>query len=113
MKMKEIVIRRRMWGRGTPGGSLRRVDTGKQCCLGFVCRALGVPRKVIADVAMPYGIADDYCARLPKWLLSSTHTSDVVKAANINDGRDITDVERERRITAIFKKHGLRAVFKP
>ena len=111
MKMKEIVIRRRMWGRGNTGGFLRNVE-GKQCCLGFVCRAFGVPLNAVAGEVMPAQLGA-YRASLPKWLLVDSDKADVVKAADINDALDLADDERELKITAIFKKHGLRAVFKP
>mgnify|MGYP001569517174 CR=1 FL=1 len=112
-RLKEIVISRRRWGRGPTGGRLRDDETGLQCCLGFVCRAFGVPLSDIEGREMPDAVADRYKRRLPAWLLSQAGKSSVHKAARINDNSSLTDEKREARIMAIFKRHGLRAVFKP
>lgn len=111
--MKEIVIRRRMWGRGNSGGYLRN-SVGKQCCLGFVCRAFGVPLEAIVGQTMPERLDDDkHRVLLPAWLLRTAAEADVSTAAGVNDDVTLTNEERELKIAAIFKKHGLKAVFKP
>ena len=114
MKLKEIVIRRRRWGRANTGGMLYDSTTKRQCCLGFVCRAFGVPLSSIEGHGMPADI-DAKVDRdtLPPWLLSETLRCDVDRAAYINDNLEIDEEEREAHIAAIFKRHGLRAVFKP
>jgi hypothetical protein len=111
MKLKEIKIPRRRWGRGRSGGSLRD-NSGKQCCLGFVCRAYGLTRASISGNGMPHQILDDTKKKgLPTWILARKPKSDVYRAADINDSIGYNDDEREQRITQIFRKHGLRAVF--
>ena len=113
MKLKEIVISRRRWGRGLSGGSLRSSETGLQCCLGFVCHAFGVPLFDIEGREMPDSLTGRQKRKLPDWLLSNAAGSAAHKAARINDNYSLTDEKREARIMAIFKRHGLRAVFKP
>jgi hypothetical protein len=41
MEPVTITIERSRWGYGDQGGALRRVDTKKQCCLGFACEQAG------------------------------------------------------------------------
>ena len=108
-RLKEIVISRRRWGRGPTGGRLRDDETGLQCCLGFVCRAFGVPLYGLKGASMPCALEDRHRSKLPDWLFSG----DAEDAATINDKSRLTDEKREAHIKAIFKRNGLRAVFKP
>ena len=82
---------------------------GKQCCLGFVCRHYGATTKDILAVGMPMEVQGS--VQLPSWLRYRTNRCDVYRAATINDNADISERERESKIRAIFKRHGIRAVF--
>ena len=112
--MKTIKISRRRWWRGQGWGALYVSAEAKMCCLGFVCRAYGVSLNAIRDHRMPRALSQPARARLPKWLLQPDRTSDVNRAAVVNDRRlsePLSEPTREAKIAAIFKRHGLRAVF--
>ena len=52
--MKTIIIKESEWLRGVPlQGLLRDSKTGRKCCLGFVCMALGFKPDEIEDIGMP------------------------------------------------------------
>ena len=106
--MKTVRISRRRWWRGNGTGQLLN-STDKMCCLGFVCRSYGVTRKAINHVPMPADVEWPQRRKLPRWL--TRHDGLASKAAGINDEPGLAEPERERRIAAIFKRRGLRAVF--
>ena len=121
--MKTIVITRKYWGRsalrinppGTNEGKCTDKDT--KCCLGFVCEAYGMKPKQTFEREMPRNISAG-TSKLPKWLLQTNHehddtdVTDVRKASLINDDQDLTDAQKEEQLIPIFKKHGIRLVFR-
>lgn len=50
--MIKVQIDRKKWLRGSDEGALRN-ESGAQCCLGFVCKKLGLTNNEIFDVGMP------------------------------------------------------------
>ena len=107
--MKTIKISRRRWGRGEKGGSLHDPRTHLQCCLGFVCRAYGVPLNAIKGLGYPEAVANRLRNRLPRWLREGA--VDVDRAVEINDNGSLSSAERERQLRPIFRRHRLRVVF--
>lgn len=111
--MKVITINRKRWLRGTGDGFLRN-GSGKQCCLGFVCRDFGMKARDIFDHALPDDV-DEYQKKLPEWLWTSGSNTDCGKAAEINDsliGNKVkSERDRESKIKEIFARNGLRAKF--
>lgn len=99
-KMKTVVIDRAKWGMFR----LAKSD-GKQCCLGFVCRAYGNPLKSLIDQGMPTYLH----VRVPKWLKQSSEDRSLL--VDINDSLEKTMREKEELIEPIFARHGIKIVF--
>lgn len=119
-KIKTLTIDRRKWGRGVEGDGklLHRaddeIDAGKMCCLGFYARVCGLTSRQIVDRAMPTGVSATAQKLLPDWLLLGTRMGklpDVSFLAHINDDSTISDKVREKKITEIFAKHGIKVEF--
>jgi hypothetical protein len=106
--MKQIIIDRARWGKAW----LRRIDNGKQCCLGFACEAYGITVDEITCVLLPCNLALPLQEKLPKWLVSDADHSDNEKASIINDDPKISWSKKEKLLKAIFKKHRINLVFK-
>ena len=105
--MKQLVIKRRRWLRGTGGGTLYR--RGKMCCLGFYLRSLGMPPKVLKLGDMPCEIETPKEAR---WLTRGPLSTRAARQlANTNDNRDLDGDERERAVAKEFARHGVEVVF--
>ena len=115
--METVRISRHRWWRGkmVKGESALRMFNGKQCCLGFVCRHYGATVKDICSAGMPCYLDEDVQDNLPRWLVAPAGKGQapVWKAASINDDASLTEREREAKIKALFKRHGIRAVFVP
>ncbi len=108
MAMKKVIINRKRWGKN----KLRRGQDLKQCCLGFVCEAYGVPQVDMTGKGMPYKLPAKDRFRLPKWL--TEHPSrgvDVSEAAVINDS-NTPWAKKEEKLKPIFRKHGIQLIFR-
>ena len=78
--------------------------------------ASGIEDKFIHNKKAPLNIPTLPCgAEIPEWLLddnnccSSAYTIDLIST---NDKKhDITEKQRERKVSKIFKKHGVKVVF--
>lgn len=101
-KKKTVTIVRSKWARGNDipvmpdqdySNSLRNSD-GSQCCMGFVCRAIGYKVAEIAGVTLPSKLGD-----APDWLVSRQEA-----AMDINDDTDThhTSRQREKELKALF-----------
>jgi hypothetical protein len=121
--MIPLKINRRLWGRGVTGGLLRSF-TGKQCCLGFACRASGFKVSEIQGHGMLSDIDDLETLKkqaavfpiLGKLFKVDKHDlADNSKlaydAAGINDDIMLSDKQREKKLTTLFKKHGVAIEF--
>lgn len=118
----EFVIDRKKWhrGKGALGSRLLREDDGKMCCLGQVSKQCGIEDKEIIDVSSPHFLTFDAAkkirAKIP-WLLGSDSDGDTVNsracisAMGTNDSLRYKEATRERRLKAIFKKHGATLTF--
>lgn len=120
----KFVIDRNQWLRGNGvESSLRRIDDGKMCCLGFYGLACGIPVDEIVDHGDPSDTEGDTLTKWPEWLLqelppdegqwystweNTTACGDLIEA---NDSKEIEDPERERKIAAIFAEHGIAVEF--
>lgn len=62
--MIKVQIDRKTWLRGGDEGALRN-EAGSQCCLGFVCKKLGLTNNDILDVGMPDDVLSN--ERLPEF----------------------------------------------
>ena len=111
--MKTVCISRRLWGRGKSGGHLRRPalepDAGKQCCLGFICKAYGLTNADIEGHGLPRGLLTQALYKLPRWLYDSSHTVEAL--SSVNDDDDHSDVHRESEIVRLCLPHNVRIIF--
>lgn len=111
----KLVIRRKKWVRGFyPGGTYLRNEDGTKCCLGFFANALGIKSDRITRVGEPIEVSSSLW---PKWLVPHTSIalhadSECAVLIGLNDDGNISEKEREKKIAAIFKKHGVEVVYK-
>lgn len=112
-KYTHVTIDRKKWFRGDGGlKSSLRLPGGKQCCLGFACRALGLKAKQILNRGMPSDV--DYSEIIPGLTTESpggsfnskSNTMFSEKAARINDLDDINDRSREKQLKALARQNG-------
>lgn len=123
----KLVIDRTKWlrGEGSMNSFLLRDGDEKQCCIGFLCEALGVPREKLKDEKGSQVLLD---VNLPDWLQTKTskaqeQTSDLFIAYAVNDynGEDsevdetpivvTSEEDREARIAEIFARHDVQVEF--
>lgn len=116
--VKEFVIDRSRWDRGTGAGSLLRDSLHRQqCCIGHYLTACGVPDDALLDNGQPEDVGDE----LPEgttWLIRASHsgegwsdTTATGKLIEANDDGKLEDEERERRVARVFEQHGIRVTF--
>lgn len=111
-KKKVVTIVRSKWARGKQvphmpdeeyTNSLRNPD-GSQCCLGFVCRALGFKVRDIAGAHLPSWVFGD----VPEWLITLEDD-----ASNINDAVGKNSRDREKELKRLFADTPIALKFVP
>lgn len=124
---KVVIIERSKWYRGHGGCNSALVEkaSGCKCCLGFVGLACGYTEAKMSGLASPEGclVKSDPRPAWPKWMLelyartdgyvAYVDTADTEAAMQINDDMVIGDAEREKKLTALFKKNGMTLRFVP
>lgn len=107
----KVIIDRSKWlrGEGYLASSLLRVSDQKMCCIGFVCKALGVSETDMAGVSGSHTLGETGF-KLPEWLTTRVRGADLFRAYDAND-QDMPESEREARITAIFARHDIEVEF--
>ena len=112
--MLDVVIDRKTWGHGIAGGYLLQ-DNGKMCCLGFICKEIGMEDSRILDFGLISTVFNNERNEFPEilspLLQDGTHdpsggTSRQLQMmlVDINDNQDLTAIEKERRIIETGKK---------
>lgn len=110
-----VRVSRRRWGTG----SLLNRNNNKMCCLGFMCRQAGVPRKSICNLGMPNALAytnskwGDLLRTLKLTTKDSQNSAFARRAAIINDNAVMSRPKKEKRLRALFKRYGHKIVFVP
>ncbi len=114
----KFTINRKKWLRGIGAFSyLRRSADGKMCCVGQVCRQLGVPSVrltgefAVRDLLYEHGYDDRLTPLTRKSEGAAVERKWVKKAYEINDDDCIGDAERERKLTALANRNGHTFVF--
>ncbi len=114
--MTTFVLDRSRWYRGKSAARsyLRSPYDGLMCCLGLYLESCGVPAVDLTSERYPH-------AALPippeaKWLLApepraEDQHSDRTLLAVDNDSEFLTEDVRERKIQAVFAKHGIEVLF--
>jgi hypothetical protein len=101
------------------------------CCLGFYAEACGLDRKTIRSIATPLNavkvtVGDESAVDVnynhvvrksdvewkTKLVNSSGNTATCRAMMEVNDNEGITDKVRETKLTALFKKLGIKVKFK-
>ena len=121
-KLTEFTVDRATWlrGEGAAKSRLVRRQDDKQCCLGFLCRAAGLPKKALLSQAAPEDLAPELKERLPAFLFEKLEKSPSAlrnsgAAANmmrVNDSGELTEEERELKLTRLFERQGIKVTFK-
>ena len=109
--MKKFTVKRSKWLRGTGNGKLLNLQ-GKMCCLGFavnqICR---IPKKKLLREWSPLDVVKD-TLRDGVFTKDDNNKYFVEQAIKANDNGAISDKAREARLTKIFKKAGIKVIFK-
>jgi hypothetical protein len=128
--VKSFIVERKKWLRGEGSeDSCLLTEGNRMCCLGFYAEACGLDRKVIRGLSSPmkavYATQGHFIENYKDKL--STRKSDVIwktklvksgrdtatcnDMMKINDDEHIDDTIRETKLTALFKKLGIRIKF--
>jgi len=125
VKRFKFEIRKSKWLRGEGNSCLLREEDGKMCCVGILGKALGVPKKFLLEIPTADDISPSRSdgsykphSKWPSWLYKHNETDGVASATqdagflyNVNDDLDTTDEYKQKRITTIFKRHGIDVKF--
>lgn len=98
------------------GSGLYNKRTGLMCCLGHICKSLGVPKTRLAPKGYPSStnLSDSSIERLLSvGLIDDGGRSSQLsyKAADINDDSTITTRQRERKLKTLFAKYDIALTF--
>lgn len=121
----KFTIDRSRWVSGVPHWGLHSENTtgmgetsllnehGFMCCLGFVCRQLGLHSTDIYERGAPdFLILEAQDPLVPILLDDKGNPSRLTALAmNINDDNGLTPAEREQQLIALFKEHGHEITF--
>jgi len=110
--MKTITIKEKKWRCGADHGKgLTQLKNreGYMCCLGFATGQLK-PKISLINLSVP---SDTEC-KIPKLtkFKKCIDTRFAQEAMNINDDENITHEERKEKLVSLFRKNGLKLVFK-
>jgi hypothetical protein len=112
--IKEFTIARDRWwrGKGSDGSSLLRED-GNRCCVGFYFTAHGVGDAMLGGCHYFPRLAKEVFTGCPiehTWL-RETRDNESGGVYRINDDTEISDAEREAKLTERFAANGYRVTF--
>jgi len=136
--VKKFTVKRDQWLRGSTDSSGDPADSkllnhaGQMCCLGFLGKACGYSEFSLQDQGDPAETVGEYVDRLYRaeadlWpvtilnaeryevdmrLVSHTAMTPVCQTIiDVNDSAELTDEERERQLTELFKQAQIEVVF--
>jgi hypothetical protein len=131
--VKEFVVKRKTWyrGKGSEHSCLLN-EHNQRCCLGFYAGACGLSNKIIRGIAEPNSVIEllqegqvedkdgntvhsnldiVWKTKLVRGLCGISNTPTCNKLMAVNDSVGITDEERETKLTALFKRLGIKVKF--
>lgn len=117
--MEKLVIKRSEWLRGTTGSMLLRPSDRMKCCLGFYALSVGVATEDIMDVGNPsFVFGGNNAEKLNKLVYidaggNQQDTQVGIDLMSDNDCIGMSDLDRELRITELFKKIDVEVEFIP
>ena len=104
----QVEVVRKKWYRGKGGDDSRLLcESGQMCCIGFLARRLGYKPREIRDVSTLVD-TEDY---LKVDSFAYEQDSILCDCYEVNDDTAISDATRERKLTALGKKMGVRFTF--
>ena len=109
--MKTITIVRSRWLRnnGMSAQSVLLDEQGRKCCLGFaICQISKLPKERLLDKMCPRDVFAKESFLTDEDLWDNELATD---AMAINDYYGITEAEREKKLTNLFRKHGFKLRF--
>jgi hypothetical protein len=132
--IKELTINRKKWyrGWGSENSCLLNPQSGKMCCLGFYALQSGLSKKDIKNMPTPGAVrkllrGDEVYlndgntisqpAKPIQWNTKlmqrnrDLHTRTGDNLIDVNDNDSISDEEREKKITSLFKRIGVAVKF--
>lgn len=114
----ELVITRSKWSTPdtfeTKNISSLLCLNGKMCCLGFACLELGLKEEDILLKSMPVTVINEpsqFTFPMTNYSNKFVNTAFADTAADINDDEDITNEQREERLTKLFAKNNITLSF--
>lgn len=87
---------------------------GRMCCLGFAVKKLGATRKKMLFISYPFSILPNKTGQFVKQNKMNRvgDNSELSrKATSINDSTIISNKVREKKLTRLFKSHGIVLTF--
>lgn len=118
--MLEVIIDRSKWNRAIPEVEYRQQfglaallnDDGNMCCLGFVCKALGLSDEQIVNKAYPQSTSLEI-PQLTEFRDVSypKDTTLSCTAAAINDSPSIPSKKKEERLKELFLEQDIKLTF--
>ena len=114
-KIKELVIDRSKWKRGSPNAHDTYLldDDGKMCCLGFYALACGVDEESIRNKTEPEFLEFE----IPGLSYDNEetglrhNTAFTQSAIPINDSQYLDETKREEALIRLFKEDGKKLTF--
>lgn len=112
-KMKSFTVRRKKWARGGKNGEAALLNQdGNMCCLGFAaCQISRIRRSELADEGEPQNVYKDksFLTDVERYddNVDVTNNDLASKAMTINDNEKLSENEREKRLTKLFRKHNI------
>jgi hypothetical protein len=132
-EVEKLIIDRKKWFRGHGAGTLLvsrkgedygepfKGHVGEMCCLGFECLRQGYTDTQLGEHSMPVSLFSAIADTEPElnkigegsWLLEGGYGSNTIvgEISRINDDEDISEEDREARLTALFAKCDIEVEF--
>lgn len=117
--LRELIIDRKTWLRGSKESYLLRPKDGKKCCLGFLAEQCGIPTEflhgkdspvnlVVPGKRLPHGMG----FLLKRYEPGKSTDSEACRALMyVNDYQGSTLQQREQKLTEMFANHGITVRF--
>lgn len=124
--VKTFVVKRSEWLRGTSVDSCLLDKEDKMCCLGFYAQSCGLRKQDIRGISSPQECIAQNNKKWDTFLLKESKdpwsygmpdsigfddSKQCVELMKINDSENISDKEREKELTSLFNKAGIKVKF--
>lgn len=109
-KLLTVRVKKSQWfrGQGFTPSKLRLEESGQQCCIGFLARALGARVKDIVNKQALEQVSRYRCE-----IFENEHGEALGDAYRANDAENISDKQRINKLVRIGKRMNVKFVFVP